>query len=380
MRTWIEIDKQALLHNLEQFLRLTGPSRRVMCVIKSNAYGHGLREVSKIILHSTFSIQHSIWLGVDSIDEAIALREQGITLPILTLGYVPLDRLAEAVLQDIRLTVYNMETLDALWRITAGRPQMIARIHVKVDTGISRQGILPEKLMEFVRSIPKGVELEGVSTHFANIEDTTDHSYARLQLERFQKVIADLEAAGISVPVKHAACSAAAVLFPETHFDMVRAGISLYGIWSSKETLVSAGSRSDNLALRPVLSWKTRVAQIKTIPAGTPVSYGLTERVSRESRLAVIPVGYYDGFDRRLSSVGNVLVCGKRAKIIGRVCMNMMMADVTDIPEAALEDEVVLIGRQGDERISVDEVAQKIGTIPYELLARLNPILPRVEV
>lgn len=380
MRTWIEIDRQALLHNLEQFLHLIGSSRRALCVVKSNAYGHGLKEISDILLHSPFYIQHPLWFGVDSIDEALSLREQGITLPILTLGYVPLDRLADAVERDIRLTVYNPETLHALAHLKSQNSNLKARIHIKVDTGTSRQGILPEHLMEFIRAIPAGVEFEGLCTHFANIEDTTDHSYARVQLERFQKAIADLETAGISVPVKHAACSAAAVLFPETHFDMVRLGISLYGIWSSKETLVSAKSRTENFILRPALSWKTRVAQIKTIPAGSPVSYGLTERVSRESRLAVIPVGYYDGFDRRLSSVGNVLIRGKRAKIMGRVCMNMMMADVTDIPEAALEDEVVLIGKQGSEHISADEVAQKIGTIPYELLARLNPLLPRVVV
>ena len=379
MRTWIEIDQQALLHNLEQFL-LLAPASRIMCVVKSNAYGHGLREIASILQHASPYTHHRLWFGVDSIDEAVALREQGITLPVLTLGYVPLDRLAEAVARDIRLTVYNPETLQSLSNLKLQNLSSAIRVHVKVDTGASRQGILPQQLLDFIRAIPPGVELEGLCTHFANIEDTTDHSYARLQLERFQKAIADLEAAGISVPIKHTACSAAAVLFPETHFDMVRLGISLYGIWSSKETLVSAGSRSDNFTLRPVLSWKTRVAQLKTIPAGTPVSYGLTERVSRESRMAVIPVGYFDGFDRRLSSIGNVLIRGKRAKIVGRVCMNMMMADVTDIPEAALEDEVIFIGKQGNEQISADEVAQKSGTIAYELLARLNPLLPRIVV
>jgi len=426
MRTWLEIDKQALLHNLRQFLNLIGPqvhphtkdssslspdSRRdnfgvgvkFMAVVKANAYGHGVREIAQIIQHSTFNIlpvgrqvQHSIWFGVDSIDEALVLRQEGITAPILTLGYVPLDRLEDAVTNNIRLTVYNKETIEklalALSPLPAGEGggEGAIRIHLKVETGTSRQGISENEILDFVKFTKQypQIEIEGLSTHFANIEDTTDHSYAQSQLDAFKRVVALLEANGINIPVKHTACSAATILFPETHFDMVRAGISLYGLWSSKETFVSASQSSPpsvggvrgggHIDLVPVLSWKSMIAQIKKIPAGTPVGYGLTERVSHDSKIAIVPVGYYDGYDRKLSSVGNVLIRGKRCKVLGRVCMNMMVVDITDVPDARLEDEVVLLGAQDQERITAEELAQKIGTINYEVVTRINPLLPRV--
>lgn len=398
MRTWIEINKDALLHNLRQFLNLIGPDVKLMAVVKANAYGHGLKEIATIIHHSKFIIQNSIWFGVDSIDEALILRQQGVVAPILTLGYVPLDRLGEAVENDVRFTVYNRETIEMVDKVKSQNSKVKittqnskVKIHLKIETGVFRQGILAEDLPDFIKFVQQypQIEIEGISTHFANIEDTTDHSYAQGQLDAFKAVLERLKGLGIDIPVKHTACSAAAVLFPETHFNMVRLGISMYGLWSSKETFVSARNTSlresstneaipSNINLQPVLSWKSIIAQIKKIPAGTPVSYGLTERVSRDSRVAVVPVGYYDGYDRKLSSVGNVLICGRRCKVLGRVCMNMMVVDVTDAPEAKLEDEVVLLGAQGGEKISAEELAQKIGTINYEVVTRINPLLPRV--
>ncbi|MDP3244508.1 MAG: alanine racemase [bacterium] len=415
MRTWIEIDKQALLHNLGQFLDLIGHEVILMAVVKANAYGHGLKEIS-LILSEFCSNNALIWFGVDSIDEALFLRRQGIAAPILTLGYVPLDRLSDAIENDIRLTVYNYETVEALRKIKGAAeeasprvapaaevwPQGAApiKIHIKVETGTSRQGVPNEEVLDFVKFIQQyhQLEIEGISTHFANIEDTTNHAFAQGQLDAFKAVLERLKGIGVDIPIKHTACSAAAILFPETRFNLVRMGISMYGLWSSKETFVSVAKReaaerdqvstgetwsrgaAGNFILHPVLSWKSIIAQIKKIKAGAPVSYGLTERVSRDSRVAVVPVGYYDGYDRKLSSVGNVLINGKRCKVLGRVCMNMMVVDVTDAPEAKLEDEVVLLGKQGQEQISAEELAQKIGTINYEVVTRVNQLLPRVVV
>jgi len=219
--------------------------------------------------------------------------------------------------------------------------------------------------------------LEGVATHFANIEDTTNHAFAKRQLEVFQAALEALRAAGYEVPVPHAACSAAAILFPESHFSLVRVGIASYGIWPSKETRVSAGHLGLDFELRPVLSWKTKVAQIKTVPAGAYVGYGCSWRAPADSRLAVLPMGYADGYDRKLSNVGHVLIGGRRAPIRGRVCMNVTIADVTHLLDVSLEDEVVLLGTQGEEHITAETMAEWVGTIPYEVLARISPALPR---
>ena len=221
----------------------------------------------------------------------------------------------------------------------------------------------------------------GLGTHFANIEDTTDHGYAEGQYATFTEVVERLQSAGIEVPIRHAACSAAAILFTRTHLDMARIGISLYGIWPSKETYVSCLNRGRTaLDLRPVMSWKTRVAQVKSVPEGSYVGYGCTYRATRDSRIAVLPVGYHEGFDRALSGVAHVLVRGRRAPICGRICMNMCMVDVSDIPGAALEDEVVLLGAQGEERITAEQLAGWCGTIAYEIVSRVHPALPRVVV
>ncbi|NQU83950.1 MAG: alanine racemase, partial [Parcubacteria group bacterium] len=217
-----------------------------------------------------------------------------------------------------------------------------------------------------------------IYTHFANVEDTTNHYYADYQLERFKKIIRILEDNYIEIPIKHTACSAAAIIFPETHFNMVRFGTATYGIWSSKETFLAV--KKSEITLKPVLTWKTRVAQIKKVKKGMPISYGLTEKLSRDSRIAVIPVGYWDGYDRRFSSIGNVLINGRRCKVLGRICMNMCMVDITDLKDVSIEDEVVLLGEQKKERITVEELAEKIGTINYEIITRINPLIKRIVV
>ncbi len=374
MKTWVEISKNKLLHNLEQFRKLVGNGVKIMGVVKANAYGHGLTEVAGVISDQVD------WFGVDSLAEALKLRETGIKKPILILGYTELADLREAVKNSISLTVYNKETVEKLGKIPIHNPNLNPNVHIKIETGTSRQGVKEGEILDFVEIIKKypSIQIEGLSTHFANIEDTTDSSFAMEQLATFLRVASTLEKNGVAVLLKHTACSAATILFPETHFNMVRLGISMYGLWSSKETKAVAKNKNVNLNLKPVLTWKTIVAQLKTVKSGTFIGYGLTERVSRDSKIAVLPVGYWDGYDRKLSSIGNVLIRGKRCKVLGRVCMNMIIVDVTDLKKVNLEDEVVLLGRQGKEEITADELAQKVGTINYEVVTRINPLIARI--
>jgi len=236
------------------------------------------------------------------------------------------------------------------------------------------------KIIKLIKKYPYLV-LEGASTHFANIEDTTDHSYAEEQLADFKKLVSKTEKEyGQKIKIKHVACSAATILFPETHFNLVRLGISMYGLWSSNETKVSAAHKKIDLNLKPVLSWKTIVAQVKKLKSGTSISYGLTETLHKNSTIAILPIGYNDGFDRKLSSIGNVLIKGKRCKILGRICMNMCIVDVSHIKNLKPEDEVILLGKQGKEQITADEIAKKINTINYEVVTRINPLIKRIIV
>jgi len=369
-KTWVEVSRSALVSNIQELKRGFAPGVLFMAVVKSNAYGHGLRETAEIA-----GAAGADWFGVDNLDESLILRKEGIGAPILILGYTPIANLREAAKNNVSLTVYNRETIYAL-----GKLKLKAKVHIKIETGTSRQGILPDEAPDFVKFVKKfpNIVLEGASTHFANIEDTTDHSYAQKQLSVFKKTIVGLEKHDIQIPIKHIACSAAAMLFPETHFNMARAGIAMYGLWPSRETYLSAKNIGKNIILQPALSWKTRVAQIKTLKKNTPVSYGLTEKVSRDSKIAILPVGYFDGFDRGLSSAGSVIIRGHKCKILGRICMNMCVADITDAPGVKLEDEVILLGRGGKERITAEEIAGKIGTINYEVVSRINPALPRL--
>ncbi len=373
MKTWVEINKENLFHNLSQFKKLIGEKVKIMGVVKANAYGHGLAEVAGVISDKVD------WFGVDSLSEALKLREIGLKKPILVLGYTELKDLKEAVKNNISLTVYNKETIEKLGKIPIHNPNLNPKIHIKIETGTARQGVPENEILDFIKFIKKypSIEIQGISTHYANIEDTTDSGFAKSQLEIFSRVVEILKKEGVT-PLRHTACSAATILFPETRFEMVRLGISMYGLWSSKETKAVAKNKNLELDLKPVLTWKTIIAQIKNLPTGTPVGYGLSERTSRDSKIAILPIGYFDGYDRKLGSVGNVLIRGKRCKVLGRVCMNMIIVDVTDVEKINLEDEIVLLGRQNKEEISADELAQKIGTINYEVVTRINPLIPRI--
>lgn len=368
-KTWVEIDAAALRHNFLSLSRLVKPAE-TMAVIKSNAYGHDLLACAKILK------SEAKWFGVDHLDEALALRKAGMKQRILVIGYTPLSRLHEAVKQDISVTVFNVNTLQTLAKL-----KKKSRVHLPIETGLTREGMGGRELdvcAKFLSSHRKSIELEGVHMHFANIEDTKSRSYADQQINEYKKGIGKLEEYGLYPSFKHTASTAASILYSNTHFDLVRTGIGLYGLWPSEDTRRRAQSQ---LTLKPVLSWKTIVAQVKSVKRGTPVSYGLTEGVRRDSKVAVLPIGYADGFDRVANSKrGHVLINGKRCKVLGRVCMNMTMVDATDAGSVRPEQEVVLIGNQDKERITAEEVASLGKTINYEVVTRINWDIPRIVI
>jgi len=372
--TWIEIEAAAVENNVAVFRELIGPERVLTAVVKSDAYGHGLLPVSRVALSAGAD-----WLGVFDADEGFALRERGVDAPVIVLGPTRTGQLDRALDSGFRLTVAS---IDAARRLADHPRSGGSRAHLKLETGTNRQGLGADELVESVGLLREaGVEIEGAYTHYADIEDTTDHAFAERQRLRFEQQLARLAELGVEPPVPHTACSAAAILFEETYFRMVRVGIGLCGLWPSRETLVSANALGRNrLGLRPVMTWKTRVAQVKTVGSGEFVGYGRTFRTTRGTRLAVLPVGYADGYDRKLSGAAHVLIRGVRAPVLGRVCMNMIMVDVTDVDGAVAGDEVVLLGRQGDEVITAEDLAGLAGTINYEIVTRAAPGAPRLVV
>jgi len=368
---WIELDAHAPAHNINEIR--TGLQKEVLicAVVKANAYGHGVRQMIPLL-------KGVDWFAVNSLEEGLELQEIGVQKPVLVLGHIPISRLPEAVEAGFRLTVFNMETITSLSKLNTGSTPV--RIHLKIETGTGRQGILPGQVADYIREIQESdrIVLEGVSTHFANIEDTLNYDYSHRQLTIFRNALENMQKLGENPPVIHTACTAAAILFPETHFSMIRIGIGVYGLWPSRETFLSATMRKKPVPdLRPVLTWKTRVAQLKDLPEGSFVGYGCSYRTTRKTRVAILPVGYADGYDRSLGNIAYVLVKGKRAPVIGRVCMNLTMIDVTDIPDVVLENEVVLLGRWGGEVISAETMAGWAQTINYEIVTRISPFLER---
>lgn len=379
LNNWIEISESAYRHNLHFFKRQLVEKTEFSVVIKSNAYGHGMKVMADLaVKHGADSF------CVHSLDEAIELRQQGIACDILIMGPVLLNRLSEAIRQNLRLVVYNIEAIQHLKKITAEMKRPV-RIHLKLETGTFRQGILEEDLDKFLSELKnsKLLKLEGIYTHFANIEDTTNHDYAYYQLELFSKMAARIKNSGFPEIKCHAACSAAILLFPATHFDMVRLGISQYGLWPSRETFVSYKTKHTMKVedlLQPVMGWKCKIGQIKSVRADQKVGYGGTFQTTRLSKIAILPVGYADGYDRGLSNQVYALIQGRRAPLRGRVCMNLIMVDITDIPDVRLEDTVTLMGVDGKERISCDYLANLCGTINYEFATRINWQIPRLIV
>jgi alanine racemase len=363
--TWLEIDLEAIAGNAQRIKALVGPQVMVMATLKADAYGHGAIRVARTVA------QHGVGgCSVATLGEAIALRQAGVELPILILGYTPPWQVRDAIRRAVRLTIFDLELAHEV-SAAAQELETPAIVHVKVDTGMARLGLAPDETLAFLQEVSAlpGVHVEGLFTHFATA-DSADERFAREQLRRFGALLASIQATGLRPPLVHAANSAAILRFREAHFDLVRPGLMLYGLAPSPETPLPAG-------IRPALSFKTAIAQIKTQPPGTPISYGGAFVTARESRIATIPVGYADGF-RRSPSWRAVLVRGQRAPVVGRVAMDYAMIDVTDIAGARAGDEVVLIGAQGADRITADEVAAWLGTINYEVVAAILPRVPRV--
>lgn len=374
--TWVEISRTALSSNIARLRSLLTQSTLLCACVKANAYGHGLCEAGRIFFDAGAD-----WLSVHSLHEARCLRNSGLACPLYILGPLAPDDYPEALQLDCRLVVYNGVDLPAIAAAARACGRQ-ARLHVKVETGTNRQGVgagLFESLCAAITGSPD-LMLEGLATHFANIEDTTDHSFAQAQLRSFNEAIAILAARGIRVPIVHCANSAATILMPATHFNMVRTGIAAYGMWPSNETYVSfVRERTGGFALLPALTWKARIAQVKDVPAGEYIGYGCTFKTGHATRLAVIPVGYYDGYDRGIAG-GHVLIRGQRAPIRGRICMNLLMAEVTDIRDACVGDEAVLVGRDADECITAEQIARWASTINYEVTTRINDRIPRIIV
>jgi len=375
--SWIEVSRSALLANWSHFKSQAGPERVLLPVLKANAYGHGLGLVGRLLAEAGQQ-----WFGVHSAEEALALAAlPALREPkLLVLSAVPTEQIGRLAAAGARLTLIDLEGLaEAAGAAAAAGIDL--PVHLKLETGANRQGFRAEELEALAAALAASPQLvvEGMHSHFANIEDTTDHSYARGQMERFAAMRARLAELGVRPRLAHASCSAAAILFPETHHDLLRVGISLYGHWPSRETRVSAQAVGRNrLDLRPVLTWKARIIQVKPVPAGAFVGYGCSWRAETATRLGVLPIGYHDGYDRSLGGT-HALVRGHRAPVRGRVMMNLTLIDLTHIAEAARGDAAVLIGSDGEERVSAELLAEAAGTINYEILARLGSHLPRVE-
>lgn len=367
--TWLEIDLSAIGHNTQLFKQIIGPDVRLLVSLKADAYGHGALRVARTVVRNGAE-----WLGVATVSEAEPLRQAGVDVPILVYGYIAPWQAREAVRMSLRATLYAPELARALSQAATDLDEQMC-VHVKVDTGMARLGLRAEdingivRFCDEVRSLP-GLILEGIFTHFATA-DSADQTYALRQLDRFEQVLAALDAHGLRPPIVHASNSAAALTLPQARYDMVRPGIAIYGLAPSDEVRLPDG-------FRPALAFKTQVAQVKEIPDGEGISYGATYVTSAPTHIAVLPVGYADGFRRAPANWGEVLVRGQRAPLVGRVCMDQCMVDVTHIAGVRQGDEVVLIGRQGEDELTADEIARKLGTISYEVTSELLARVPRI--
>ena len=378
--TWAEIDLVAYRHNIAELRRITSPEARLMAVVKADGYGHGAVSVARVALEAGADN-----LGVARLHEAVELRDAGIAAPILIFGFTAAEEIDS--LQDLDLTqaVFSRESAEVLsGRAVSGGKRL--RVHIKVDTGMGRLGLLTDEpraeeatasaanhRLDEVRAIATlpGLEVEGLFTHFATA-DHAEKSYAERQLQRFDDLVERLKQEGIEFPVNHAANSAALLDMPDSHLDMVRPGIATYGLYPSAEVDQS------RVELKPVMEWKARIIQLKEVPAGFGVSYGITYETPRPTRLATVAVGYADGLNRGLSSCGEMLVGGRRVPIVGRICMDLTLLDVGEVSDVAVDDEVVILGRQGEEELTADEMATTLDTINYEIVSTITSRVPRI--
>lgn len=362
--TRADVDLSAVAHNVRTLRRVVAPAK-VCAVVKADGYGHGAIAVSQAALQAGAD-----WLAVALVEEGVVLRRSEIDAPLLLLSQPRLDDIAAAVRFDLRVCVYTPEAVEAV-ADAAKRERRLARVHMKVDTGMNRVGVQPAHALALAQQISRhgSIEFEGVSTHLA-VADEPGNPFTDLQLDRFDAVVDELDAAGLRPPMLHAANSAGAIDHPRSRYDLVRAGIAVYG-------LAPAPALESRLPLRPAMALRTEVAMVKRVPAGVGISYGLRHVFDHECTVATVPVGYADGVARRLGADGGeVLIGGRRRPIVGTVTMDQLMVDCGD-DDVAVGDEVVLLGRQGDEGIAAAEWAERIDTIPYEVVCGIGPRVPR---
>ncbi len=369
------IDLSALAHNLAIARQHLPASCEILAVVKADAYGHGALAVSKRLAQLGVSR-----FGVATVQEGCTLREAGIQAPILVMGALLPNQLPDLLAADLTPVVHDAEIADRLASLARSRPEPYP-VHIKVDTGMGRLGLTADQVLPLLQSpwFKGPLKAEGLMTHLADA-DNPDPDYTHGQIASFRSVIDQTEAAGLSIPLLHAANSAALLHYPSAHFNLVRPGLMLYGYHSAPLGAAAPPNLTPATPalLKPVLTLSTRVVQVRRLAQGESVSYNRTHRTSRPSRIATLPIGYADGYSRLLSNRGQVLVKSCRAGVVGRVCMDMVMVDVTDIPDIKPGDEAVLIGQQGNERISAADVAAWLGTIPYEVLCTIGPRVPRV--
>lgn len=362
--TYLEVDLDAIARNVRAARQFVDPAQ-VMAVVKANAYGHGAVEVAKTALENGAS-----WLGVARVIEGAQLRQAGITAPILVMSYaVPLE-MQVAVVFDLTMTVTELEVAEAL-STYASRLHRSAKVHVKVDTGMGRYGLLPKEVVGFLNEIRKlpGLEIQGLYTHFSTADDP-NKTYTQKQFEVFKKVAVAVEKVGYQMPMYHAANSAATMYHPETHLDIVRLGVAMYGLRPNAAVAPA-------FEIRPALTFKSHVARVRVLPKGASLGYGRTYVTPAEMPIALVPVGYGDGYHRMLSNRGAVLINGGRAPIVGRVSMDQIMLDVSEVGNVQAGDEVVVVGRQGREHITAEEIGAWGDTINYEVTTGLLPRVPR---
>lgn len=362
--TWAEIDMRAVAYNYRQVKKIVGKNINIMAVVKANAYGHGTVEVSKVLEGLGVA-----YLGVATTDEAIRLRDHGIRSPILILGHVLPDEVKPAIERNITLTICGNELLGAIR--DAVKHGLKAKVHMKIDTGMGRIGIWHEEALHFIKNLAQepGVVIEGIYTHFSSAG--RDDFFTTYQIEAFEKLLAKLEDFDIDIPLKHAANSIATVDFKRSHQNLVRPGLIIYGMYPKYNF-------PKLIKLKPALSFKTRIVYLKDTPAGRSISYGRTYITQKDTKIATLPVGYADGYERNLSNRAEVLIRGRRAPVIGKVTMDQTMIDVGRIRGVKVGDEVVLIGKQGRNEIRAEKIARLAGTIAYETICSISNRVPRV--
>lgn len=367
IRTWVEIDAKAIRNNYRIFRKFIPRNVHIAGVVKSNAYGHNLAEFALELERCGVDM-----LAVDSLVEALSLRKAGVRTEILVLGYTLPELFSEAAKNNIHITISSKESLLRLTETPRFRK---IPIHLKVDTGMHRQGFLLSELAEVMEIITESkLTIAGLYTHFASAKDPHEKTFTQKQISEFCIWKSAFEAVGL-FPVSHVSATGGMLSFPGSSFDMVRVGIGMYGVWPSREI---ENALTGKMKLNPVLSWKTIISEFKIVSAGSGIGYDLAERVERPSKIAVCPIGYWHGYPRALSNKSEVLVRGVRAKVLGRVSMDMIVIDITDVPRVKVGDEVVLIGSSCEEEITAKELAEIAGTTAYEILTRINPLIKRI--